>query len=40
MKFYCELQDRRSPLLDFRSSGRDRWQIIHGWLRSEKRVTD
>ena len=40
LKFYCELQDRRSPLLDFRSGGRDKWQIIDGWLRSEKHVTD
>jgi hypothetical protein len=40
LKFYCELQDKRSPLLDFRASGRDKWQIIHGWLRNEKRVSD
>src|ERR1035437_7209781 len=32
LKFFCELQDRRSPLLDFRPSAGDRWQVIHAWL--------
>lgn len=32
LKFFCELQDRRSPLLDFRPSRGDRWQVIHAWL--------
>jgi hypothetical protein len=40
LKFFCELQDRRSPLLDFRSGGRDKWQIIRAWLLSEGRVSE
>jgi hypothetical protein len=40
LKFFCELQDQRSPLLEFRSSGRDKWQVIHAWLLSEGRVSD
>jgi hypothetical protein len=40
LMFFCELQDRRSPLLDFRSGGRDKWQIIHAWLISEERVSE
>src|ERR1700761_4848524 len=32
LKFFCELQDRSSPLLDFRPGRRDKWQIIHAWL--------
>ena len=40
LMFFCELQDRRSPLLDFRSAGRDKWQIIHAWLLEEGRVAD
>jgi hypothetical protein len=40
LKFFYELQDQHSPLLEFRSSGRDKWQIIHGWLLSEGRVSD
>ena len=35
LKFFCELQDRRSPLLDFRPSRGDRWQVIHAWLLNE-----
>ena len=40
LKFYFELQDKRSTLLDFQSRGRDKWQIVHGWLLSERRVVD
>jgi hypothetical protein len=40
LKFFCELQDRRSPLLEFRSGGRDKWQIIHAWLVGEGRVSE
>jgi hypothetical protein len=40
LKFFYELQDRRSPLLDFRSSRRDKWQVIHTWLSNERRVSD
>jgi hypothetical protein len=40
LKFFYELQERRSPLLDFRSNGRDKWQVVHTWLLSEGRVSD
>jgi hypothetical protein len=35
LKFYFELQDRKSDLLDFQSRGRDKWQIVRGWLLRE-----
>jgi hypothetical protein len=38
LKFYLELLDARSPLLKFSSKGRDKWQIVHSWLVSERRV--
>ncbi len=31
-RFFQYLQNARSDLLDFRTSG-DKWQIVHGWLR-------
>jgi hypothetical protein len=40
LKFYFELQDKRSTLLNFQSRGRDKWQIVHSWLLSERRVND
>ncbi len=40
LKFYFELQDKRSTLLNFQSRGRDKWQIVHSWLLSEHRVMD
>lgn len=40
LRFFCELQDRRSPLLDFRPRRRDRWQVIHDLLLKEGRVSD
>jgi len=40
LKFYFELQDNRSNLLDFQSRGRDKWLIVHSWLLSERRVSD
>ncbi|HUN98123.1 MAG TPA: hypothetical protein VMU69_18055 [Bradyrhizobium sp.] len=40
LKFYLELTDAQSPLLKFQGRGRDKWQIIHDWLRSEGRVED
>jgi hypothetical protein len=40
LKFFFELQDARSPLLDFQSRGRDKWQIIHTWLLSKEPVSD
>jgi hypothetical protein len=40
LKFYFELQDTRSQLLEFQSRGRDKWLIVHNWLLSERRVSD
>lgn len=40
LKFFCELQDKRSPLLDFRPGRRDKWQIIHAWLLNAGRISD
>jgi len=40
LKFFCELEDSRSPLLEFRAAGRDKWQVIHAWLLGEGRVSD
>jgi hypothetical protein len=40
LKFFCELQDRRSPLLNFRPRQHDRWQVIHALLLNEGRVSD
>ncbi len=39
LKFLFELQDRRSPLLEFQARRRDKWQIVHDWLLSERRVS-
>jgi hypothetical protein len=39
-KFYLELKDDQSPLLKFQGRGRDKWQIVHGWLRGEGRADD
>src|ERR1700694_5905896 len=40
LKFFYELEDARSPLLDFRSGGRDKWQVIHAWLLEFGRVSE
>jgi hypothetical protein len=40
LKFFCELQDKRSPLLNFRPRRHDRWQVIHALLLNEGRVSD
>jgi hypothetical protein len=40
LKFFIELQDAGSPLLDFPSRGRDKWRIIHEWLLRAQRVFD
>ena len=36
LKFFFELQDARSPLLDFQSRGRDKWRIVDTWLLSSR----
>jgi hypothetical protein len=38
LRFFFELQDTRSPLLDFQSRGRDKWRIIHTWLLSNREL--
>ncbi|HWJ18858.1 MAG TPA: hypothetical protein VNR65_09050 [Geobacterales bacterium] len=38
LKFFLELQDARSPLLDFQTRGRDKWQVVHAWLLSARRL--
>ena len=40
LKFFLELQDARSPLVDFPSRGRDKWKIIHTWLLSKEPVSN
>ncbi len=40
LKFFIELQDARSPLLDFRARDRDKWRIVHGWLEEKGRVSE
>ena len=40
LKFFLELQDAQSALLDFQTRGRDKWQIVHAWLLSERRVSN
>jgi hypothetical protein len=37
-KFFLELEDAQSPLLNFQPRGRDKWEIIHDWLLNEGRV--
>jgi hypothetical protein len=39
MLFFVHLQQDKSELLDFHSTG-DQWQTVHGWLRREGRVKD
>ncbi|MFL6817449.1 MAG: hypothetical protein ACJ8EF_05860 [Bradyrhizobium sp.] len=39
LKFFFELQDARSVLLDFQTRGRDKWQIVHAWLRGAGRLS-
>jgi hypothetical protein len=40
LKFFYELEDSGSPLLDFRSGRRDKWQMIHAWLLEFGRVSE
>jgi hypothetical protein len=40
-KFFLELKAKHFPtLLDFRSGSADKWQLVHGWLIDERRVSD
>jgi hypothetical protein len=38
LKFFLELQDARSALLDFQTRGRDQWQVVHAWLIGARRL--
>ncbi len=38
LRFFVELQDGCSALLNFDPRGRDKWQLIHSWLLAEGRV--
>ena len=40
LKFFHELQDTGSQLLDFQSRGQDKWRIIHAWLLGADRLFD
>jgi hypothetical protein len=40
LKFFLKLQDAKSPLLDFKYKGRDKWQIVHAWLLSAGRLAN
>jgi hypothetical protein len=40
LKFFHELQDAGSSLLDFQSRGQDKWRIIHAWLLGADRLHD
>jgi hypothetical protein len=39
MMFFTYLQKERPDLLEFKSSG-DKWQDVHGWLLSDRRVKE
>jgi hypothetical protein len=38
LKFFVELQDARSALLNFKARGRYKWQVVHDWLLDARRV--
>jgi hypothetical protein len=37
LKFFIQLQDERSPLLNFQTRGRDKWELVHAWLIGGRR---
>jgi hypothetical protein len=37
LKFFVELQDARSALLNFKARGRYKWQVVHDWLLDARR---
>src|SRR4051794_7392531 len=39
-EIFHELQDAKSPLLDFQARGQDKWRIIHAWLLDAERLSD
>jgi hypothetical protein len=40
LKFFYELQDKKSPLFKFQSRGHDKWKIVHQWLLGDERASD
>src|SRR5947207_13703123 len=40
LRFFYELEDDESPLLDFQARGQDKWRIIHAWLLNAQRLSD
>jgi hypothetical protein len=40
LQFFFELQDKRSPLMEFQTRGRDKWQVVHAWLIRERHLPD
>jgi hypothetical protein len=40
LRFFYELEDDESPLLDFQARGQDKWRIIHAWLLDAQRLSD
>jgi nuclear transport factor 2 (NTF2) superfamily protein len=40
LKFFFELQDKRSPLMGFQTRGRDKWEVVHAWLIRERHFPD
>jgi hypothetical protein len=38
LKFFLDLKDARSPLLNFQTRGRDKWRVVHDWLLGAGRV--
>jgi hypothetical protein len=40
LKFFYELQEKKSPLFKFQSRGRDKWEIVHHWLLGDGRSSD
>jgi hypothetical protein len=40
LRFFYELEDDGSSLLDFQARGQDKWRIIHAWLLSAQRLSD
>jgi hypothetical protein len=40
LRFFYELEDDGSPLLEFQARGQDKWRIIHSWLLGAQRLSD
>ena len=40
LRFFIELEDTHSHLLEFDPKRRDKWLLNHSWLQSTRRVAD